>query len=157
MEPLWTILWLALGVGAAGGALWGLRRLSLYCRDRKYRQARELFHRRREWLEAEFLKLASQSGKPRGLTWVDCDFDDDVQFARDRSTGSLRALVAVAIRFQATPGGGMEHVEAVGNLRAATAVFSFERNRWISDGRAVFNLNPIQTIKHFGREMESVE
>ena len=27
--------------------------------------AKELFHRRREWLEADFLSLASASGKPR--------------------------------------------------------------------------------------------
>jgi hypothetical protein len=118
--------------------------------------ARDVFHRRREWLEAEFLTQASRSGKPRGLEWVNCDFDDAVTFARDRQTGDLRALVGVTISFAATEGGGMEHVEAVGNLRAATAVFRFAEKRWSTDGRAVFNLTPNQTIERFCHELEAM-
>ncbi|MEX2026006.1 MAG: hypothetical protein WEH44_01875, partial [Pirellulaceae bacterium] len=50
-------------------------------------RARKLFHLRREWLEARFFTLAASSGKPGGLEWADCDFDDPVSFARDRHTG----------------------------------------------------------------------
>lgn len=63
---------------------------------------REIFQRRREWLEAKFLTLASQSGLPRGLTWTDCDFEDGVAFARERRTGELKAFVGVTISFEAT-------------------------------------------------------
>jgi hypothetical protein len=119
--------------------------------------ARESFHRRREWLEARFLTLASQSGKPRGLEWLSCDFDDDVAFARDRHSGELRALVAVTIRFEATAGGGMEHVEAVGNLRAATAVFTNHNGEWTTAGRALFNLNPVEAIRFYRNELQGVE
>ncbi len=119
-------------------------------------KARELFHRRREWLEAEFLSRAGKSGRPRGLDWVDCDFDDEVAFARGRQNGQLHALVAVTIRFDAILGGGMEHVEAVGNLRSATAVFRFDRDHWETEGRAVFNLSPEETIQHFAHELEGV-
>ena len=38
-------------------------------RAESIRRAEESFHRQREWLEVRFLKLASQSGKPRGLRW----------------------------------------------------------------------------------------
>ncbi len=119
--------------------------------------AREMFHRQREWLEARFLTLASQSGKPRGLAWVDCDFEDAVSFARDRHTGELRALVGVTISFEAIEGGGMEDNENVGNLRAATAIFRLAGNQWQTDGRAIFNLNPAQAIKHFHHELETVD
>lgn len=119
-------------------------------------QAREIFHRRREWLEAEFLSRAAKSGRPRGLEWVDCDFEDDVAFARGRQNGQLHALVGVTIRFEAVVGGDMEHVEAVGNLRSATAVFRFDQDHWHTEGRTVFNLSPEETIQHFAHELEEV-
>ncbi len=115
------------------------------------------FQLRREWLEAEFLKLASRSGMPRGLAWVNCDFDDEVQFAKDRASGKLRALVAVTISFEAVEGGGMEDVEAVTNLRAATAVFFFDGRKWTTNGRALFNLNPSEAMRHYRHELETVD
>lgn len=117
-------------------------------------QARLTFQLRREWLEARFVSLAEKSGKPRGLRWVDCDFENHVEFARDRATGRLRALVGVTIQFEAVEGGGMEEVEAVGNLRAATVVFRLDGSEWETDGRACFNLSPMQTIEHFQHELE---
>jgi len=120
-------------------------------------QARKQFHLRREWLEAHFLTLAAQSGSPRGLQWVDCDFDDEVAFARDRNTGRLRALVGVTISFEAIVGGGMEDNPNVSNLRAATAVFHLDGEAWSTTGRALFNLNPEQAIERFGQELEHVE
>lgn len=132
-------------------------RASATFRDRSMTTARKNFFLRREWLEADFVSLAGQRGIPRGLRWVDCDFDNDVQFARDRSTGQLRALVATTIRFEAIEGGGMEDVEAVGNLRAATAVFFLEGKKWSTNGRALFNLNPVEAIQHYRHELEMVD
>jgi hypothetical protein len=108
-------------------------------------------------LEAKFLQVAGRRGTPRGLEWIDCDFDDAVSFARDRRSGELTALVAVAIRFHAVEGGGMEDVEAVGNQKAATAVFRHRGDEWTTEGRAVFNLNPRETIEHYQHELERVE
>lgn len=159
------MLWFWFGTGvvavAAVFAGTGLFLASKRWQVKRHRQRlakqREEFHRRREWLEARFLTLASRSGRPRGLAWVDCDFDDQVAFARDRSSGDLRALVAITIRFEAIEGGGMEDVEAVGNLRAATAVFRWQQTQWETDGRAIFNLNPAQAIQHFQHELETVD
>ncbi len=120
-------------------------------------RGRASFHLRREWLEARFLPLAEQSGKPRGLRWSNCEFDDDVAFARDRRSGRPRALVAVTIAFEAIPGGGMEEVEAVGNLRAATVVFRLDGPEWETDGKACFNLSPAQTIDYYQNELETVD
>ena len=126
-------------------------------RENQLRRARSLFHLRREWLEARFLTLASQSGLPRGLSWVNCEFSDDVAFARDRIHDRLTALVAVTISFEAIEGGGMEDVEAVGNLRAATAVFYLQDCEWRTDGRALFNLNPAEAIARLDQHLETVD
>jgi hypothetical protein len=112
-------------------------------------QARRDFHLQRERLECVFFQTAGASGKPRGLRWVDCDFENDVTYACNRQTKQLAALVACTIRFEAIEGGGMEDVAAVSNLRSATAVFEFNGKQWRTLGRVIFNLNPSETIEHF--------
>ncbi|MEX0791782.1 MAG: hypothetical protein WD045_01500 [Pirellulaceae bacterium] len=112
-------------------------------------KAKQLFQIRREWLEAEFMKKAAATGKPRGLRWVDCDFESNAQFAEDEQSNLLRAFVSVTIRFEAIEGGGMEEVEAVSNLRAATAVFEYDGEKWVASPRTIFNLSPDQAIEQF--------
>jgi hypothetical protein len=153
-------MWFAAGVialalfSAVAVLIWRPIRKSL--REAQLAKARQDFHRQRERLEAKFFQLAAASGKPRGLRWTGCDFDDDVAYARDRHSGELAALVAVTISFEAIPGGPMEHVEAVSNLRAATAVFRLDKDRWQTDGRAVFNLNPTEAIAYYRDDLEIV-
>ena len=145
----------SLGLSAAVWFLWRHRR-----EDRRAAlidRARREFQQRREWHEARFFTLASQSGKPRGLAWTDCDFQADVAYARQRESGQLQAFVAVLVRFQAIEGGDMEDNPNVKNVRTATAVFSYVDDHWDTEGRAVFNLIPTQTIQHFQHELEVVE
>jgi hypothetical protein len=108
-------------------------------------------------LERQFFEVAASSGKPRGLTWKSCEFDDVALLARDRATADLYALVRVTIAFEATPAGGMEEVEAVGNLRCATALFEWRANAWTSQGRAMFNLEPHEAIEHYRKMLEPIE
>ncbi len=125
--------------------------------ERMISRSRRDFHLRREQLEAKFFTLAGNSGKPRGLRWTDCQFSNDVTYAKDRRTGLISAFVAVEIRFEAIAGGGMEEVEAVSNVRAATAVFNLnERGQWTTDGRAIFNLNPSEAISYYQANLELV-
>ena len=100
-------------------------------------------------VERDFLDKASAGGKPRGLKWVDCDFHEGALLAYDRATAEIYALYGVTIRFEAIPGGGMEEVEAVGNLRYATAVLVYRGRKWTSDGRVVFNLSPQETLEKY--------
>jgi len=123
----------------------------------KLSRAQGTFRGRREWLEARFFTLSAQSGKPRGLRWVDCDFDDDVIFAREPASGEIHAFVGVSIRFEAIEGGDMEDVEAVGNLRAATSVFCFDGSNWRTEGRSIFNLSPKQAVVHFDLQPAPIE
>ena len=143
-------LWIVIIAVPAVVALVGGAFAVAYTRKQKelhsIEHARQTFQIRREWLEADFVSRAGSSGKPRGLRWMNCDFDDGVAFARDRRTGQYRALVGVTISFEAIEGGGMEEVEAVSNLRAATVVFRLDGPEWQADGRALFNLNPEEAI-----------
>lgn len=119
-------------------------------------RARRDFRLQRERLEWDFFTKAARSGKPRGLRWMNCDFDSGVAFARYRKSRELTAFVGVTVSFEAIEGGGMEEVEAVGNLRAATAVFRYATQGWETDGRVVFNLEPAETIAYFEKELEAV-
>jgi len=111
--------------------------------------ARARFPAHRPALEAAFFEAASQSGKPRGLRWVRCEFGDGLEMARDKTTGELIGLLPMTIAFEAIPGSDMEGLPAVGNLRYASAVFTFNNGKWTTVGRAVFNMNPAEALRHF--------
>ena len=152
MLVVWSTMAVLGIVGTFAFGVWLTGRL----RERRLLWARADFHRRREYLEAKFFELASSSGRPRGLDWVGIDFENEVTYARDRKTGDLAAFVGVTIKFAATPGGGMEDVEAVDNLRAATSVFLLHRGKWRTEGRTIFNLNPVEAIQRFDQSLERV-
>jgi hypothetical protein len=143
-----VLLWAALSLG------WLLIRRSVQA---DLRRARERFPQDRPELERLFFQAASASGKPRGLRWKECQWNDLVAWARDRKTGQLLVLVGITIAFEAIEGGDMEGVEAVGNLRNASAVFFWQDGRWQTAGRAIFNLNPDEAVQHFKDGYAAVE
>jgi uncharacterized membrane protein len=156
---MWEWVWVAIGaalVALAAGILLR-RRLLRFGREVYVERARESFRLQRQRLLDLFLPAAAATGKPRGLKWRDCTFDDEVYFARDRQSGDVVALVGTTIRFEAIPGGGMEGVAAVGNPRTATAVFFFHRGNWHTVGKAVFNLQPREALEHFSERYESID
>ena len=158
MSPVWSIVGIAVVVPlliVVLVLLW--LRLRAATSEAQLQAARRQFRQQREWLEARFFTMASESGRPRDLEWVDCDFADEVAFARDKQTSELRALVAMSISFEAVPGGDMEDNPNVGRLRAATAVFLHRHGKWETDGRAIMNLDPHQAITHFQHELETVD
>lgn len=117
-------------------------------------RARQLFQQQRERLELLFFQAAAASGKPRGLRWKAIEWESGAEFARERTSGQLAALVGVTIRFEAIEGSDMEGLPAVGNLRNASAVFFFHRDRWHTTGKTVFNLNPDEALAHFHHQYE---
>jgi hypothetical protein len=141
---------LGFGVALGWAALRCPRRITV-------ERARRLFHLQRERMEFRFIGLATQAFRPRGLELVDCDFEDDVLFARDKHNGRLRAYVAVTIHFQAVEGGPLEDNPNVDNLKAGSAEFRLAGSEWNTDGRVVFNLNPVEAIQHYRQELEMVE
>jgi len=107
-------------------------------------------------LEAKFFTMASSLGKPRGLRWLDCQWQDQVTFARDRQTGLVTAFVGVNIRFEAIEGGDMEDVAAVSTIRDAAAVFHYRDGIWGTGGRALFNMNPQDAIRQLSGQFSPI-
>ena len=150
--------WLVMGAVPVAGAVVALawRPLRKLGKGIQVERARELFILQRERLEAKFMTAAASSGKPRGLRWKNCDFENTIELARERRSGQLVALVPVTIQFEAISGSDMEGLPAVDNLRNASAVFYFQRGQWYTTGKAVFNLNPAEVIQHFKNQYEHV-
>lgn len=112
-------------------------------------RARESFRLQHERLEKLFFKQASCTGLPRGLRWLSCVFAAEVEFARERKTKKVVALVPVTIQFEAIEGGDMEGLPAVPLPRQGTGVFHFALGEWTTSGRVVFNLSPHETLHQF--------
>jgi hypothetical protein len=140
-------------------------------RKPRFEEARRRFHWQREHLEAKFLQLSQTGARRATPRWADCEFDDDVAYVRNRFTGELSAFVAVNIALenpadcprQAQAGESLEgnassgaSFDLAGNLRAATAVFRFDRDHWETDGRAIFNLSPSETIRFYQHDLEMI-
>jgi hypothetical protein len=152
--PWIWIIGVAALVGLAVALWWAALR---HPRRTTVERARKLFHFQRERLEFRFVTLATQAFRPRGLDLADCDFEDEVSYARDRHNGRLRAYVAVTIRFQAIEGGGMEDNPNVDNLKAGSAEFRLDNSDWGTDGKVHFNVNPVEAIQRYRQELELVE
>jgi hypothetical protein len=142
---------LLIAIGVAAWIIW-----------RRERQRREIalaeaeFARYRPKLQEDFRAAANVSGKPRGLRWKSCEFQDGLLLARDRANGELIGLASASIAFEAVVGGDMEEVEAVGNLRAATAILAWAGHDWTTTGRAVFNLEPREVLERYGESLAAI-
>jgi hypothetical protein len=150
-------------VGIGGALLFAAAALAFFwrplreiAREVAQARAREMFALERDQLAGQFLARAAATGKPRGLVWKAVDLGAPVVLARHRPTRQLHAFVPAAITFEALPGGDMEGVEAVANLRNATAMFYFEGGHWRTHGRALFNLDPAEALEHFRAQYDPV-
>ncbi|MBN2024760.1 MAG: hypothetical protein JW809_18420 [Pirellulales bacterium] len=168
--PGWVLIVVAAILLVGGCFAWRPVR-GVWSRPR-FQEARQAFHWQRERLEAKFFDLAGAHRKPGAPRWLDCDFDDDVAYVRNRYTGELSAFVAVTIALSGTdasrPPPALDFEDADdwsdldverplgGDLRGATAVFRFDRDRWVTEGRVVFNLSPSETIRFYQRDLEMV-
>jgi hypothetical protein len=149
-------MWILGIIGFVALLALGAQPLLKFLRRREGSKAKRLFRLRREVLEAKFFELASQGGKPRGLIWTECDWQEPVTFARDLESGLLTAFVGVEIHFEAIPGGDMEDVEAVSTVRDAAAVFHYRAGQWGTGGKALFNMNPADAVTRLEGQFEPV-
>jgi hypothetical protein len=153
-----TILALVLtGFAALVALAVAMPRIAERMGKREVERAIRSFKIERELLEAKFFDLASRRGKPRGLRWLECDWQNSVSFGRDLESGLITAFVGVNIRFEAIEGGDMEEVEAVSMIRDAAALFHYQRGHWGTGGRALFNLNPADALTRLGNQFVPVQ
>ena len=147
MPHLLKVIVAGMAAAAVAGYFWRRARAAQLAAKRSLAEL-ELLQAGTELAE-QFRAAADATGMPRGLRWLAVELGQPRLVAVERATGALMGLVAVEIRFEAIPGGPMEDVEAVGNVRAATAIFVHRDGQWTSDGRAVFNLGPQQALQHY--------
>jgi hypothetical protein len=133
-------------LGLIGLVLIG-RWLHLFGRSVQIERARELFRLQHERFEGLLITAAAATGKPRGLIWTSCEITGNAVLARNAER-RIVALVPVIIHFEPVAGSDMEHVPAAREPRIATAVFTYHRGHWETDGRVVFNLDPPQALAH---------
>jgi hypothetical protein len=93
---------------------------------------------------------------PRGLRWLSCQFSPEVEFAKERSTGRIVAIVPVTSHFEAIEGGDMENVAAVSLPRQGCGLLHFSRGEWSASTRILFNLSPQQVILQFADQFDGL-
>jgi hypothetical protein len=119
-----------------------LSKFTGYLADMAARFALRRFDADRQAHQQTFLRTAQATGKPRGLTWSQCDWMSERVLLRDATTNVLTLLVGLNVRFEAEAGGDMEDVDAVSMVRDAAAVFHFRDGQWGTGGRVLFNHSP---------------
>ncbi len=154
MSQAWWLLAVAAVVVAV--ALLMKRPWQRRVRAGRFHQAKRCFHTQRERLEAKFIQLATAHAKPDAPRWADCTFADDVAYVRHRTTGELSAFVAMTVATEALHRLPPGTTDLVSNYQAGTAVFRFDRDHWVTDGRAILNLSPSEAIRFYQNDLEVV-
>jgi len=155
MEWHWWVA-AAIAILVVSGSLLALRPVRATWRQGRFQEARRDFHRQRERLEAKFVQLGmtpSRTGSPR---WVDCEFEDDVTYVRNRFTGELSAFVGVTLEVEAPGERILDGGPGNNQTRTGTAVFRFDRGHWSTEGRAIINLSPAEAIRFYQHDLELV-
>ena len=114
-----------------------------------YQEQVNQFESVRTELQDSFFQICSESGRPRGLRWNNCDFEEDVTLVIEKHSLNLHGFIPVVISFEAIPGGPMEDMEAVSNLRVGSALFVHTGENWATRGDVIYNLTPAEAIAHY--------
>ena len=147
---LWWILATVFLIGAVVGFLiWSPIRAAV--RNARFSDARREFHLRREWLEAKFIGRAAAGFKTDTFRWAECEFDNDVAYVRNRSTGELAAFVAITVGLEDS-----EEPRHGDRYQAGTAVFCFLRHHWDTEGVALLNLTPSEAVRFYHDNLEII-
>jgi hypothetical protein len=120
-------------------ALGLLRRpIRLFFEELHVDQARELFHRQREHLEARFVSALSRLDPGEGSRWEDAHWHDEVFWARDRQSRHFLALVCVHF--------GLYPDEPLALCSHATAVFEYCNRQWRAEGKRLDEIRPEEVV-----------
>jgi hypothetical protein len=135
-----------------------------------FERAKRLFRLQREQLEAKFIDLAQVSPNRGTSRWLDCLFDDEVTYVCNKRTNQLSAFVAITVtlpssrpfrEFEQGYSADAAIQEALGfptagTVRLATAIFMFQQDNWMTEGRAIFNMSPAETARFYQHDLKIV-
>ncbi len=100
-------------------------------------QARLLFRRERERLEARFVTAVAKAEPNEMQRWDEARWLDEVVWARDRKSRRLLALVGVRLFGESPFDDAPRH---------STAIFEFHKGRWQADGKHLDRTLPAQAF-----------
>ncbi|MBC7351380.1 MAG: hypothetical protein H5U08_03395 [Thermogutta sp.] len=142
-----SLILIPLAVAAILAALWRpLRRLQARA---VFEKARRQFHRQRESLEARLVRQIAVPVVAGELEWVDCEFDDEVLYLRERGGHRLAAVVLVTL---GTDSDWLPASEE--SQRCGVAIFRFDKDHWTVDPKVYMNLTPEDVVRQFSGTME---
>lgn len=121
--------------------------LARWVQRRELRSARSDLRVQRERLEAKFVEIASQTGKPRDLVWKSCEWLDETAWGRGVDTGLLTAFVSCTLQFDVAEGIDPEEFPLADQLRQGVALFHYRAGRWGTGGRVIFNMTPADAVE----------
>lgn len=98
-------------------------------------------------LQDDFVVAAQKLGKPRGLTWKHCDWEQERLLARDRTTDAVVALVGVTLHLAAP-----DSAEEI--TQPASALFYYTAGRWQTLGKTIFQMRPAEVLERLGDQYE---
>ncbi|MGB9688917.1 hypothetical protein [Thermogutta sp.] len=142
-----SLILIPLAVAVIIAALWRpLRRLQ---GRTVFERARREFHRQRESLEAKLVRQIAVPVVAGELEWVDCEFDDEVLYLRERGGQRFAAVVLVTL------GTESEWLPATEeSQRCGVAIFRFDKDHWTVDPKVYMNLTPEDVVRQFSGTME---
>jgi len=143
-----SVILLAAMTAIGAATLW--RPVMRFWHHLRFEKARALFHRERERLEARLVKQITVPVVTGEMEWLDCEFEDQVTFLRNRQSGEFVALVAILLGPQ-TPWVAGSDDESGGR---GVAIFRFHRKHWVADPKVHMNLTPDDMVQEFGGTME---
>jgi hypothetical protein len=152
----WLVVIATISVGAVlyYGRAWRRSRRA-YDVERRCAIAKFDFRLQRERLEAEFLRIAKERPDAGDWLWDDARFGDAATLARHRYTGELTAYIDVAVEPVSKDVASVDSRKST--WKFATIVFHFNNGRWATDGHAILNLSPVETVRRRQRELELIE
>jgi hypothetical protein len=130
------LFWGSILPACVAGIALGVRRpLRRALEDLRLERAREQFRQQREWLEARFVGSLARIDPAEHQRWEDAHWQDEIVWARERTSRQLLALTGVAFEpdlifdLEDTP-------------RHATALFEFRKGRWHAEGKSLDSIRP---------------
>lgn len=115
-----------------------------------FEQARKQFHKQRERLEAKLVRQIAVPAVAGELEWMDCEFDDEILFLREKKGRGLAAVVAVTLGTESewlTPASEEPY-------RCGVAIFRFQNEKWDVDPKIYMNLGLDDVVRELSRTME---
>lgn len=149
MDDPWILLTAvaATSLAIAGGVRAGHRLLARV----RFSEARRRFHRHRESLEARFaMAVAADMGQDDPAAF---EFDDEVTYIRDRSSGGLTAIVAVSL---VCPEEWLPCDDDEVRRRAGVALFRYDGLAWTPENRLLLNLTPREAVDRLAGRVQVI-